>query len=698
MSKAATGAFARLPDERALFSGGPVVLIVWEAVADWPIAFVTQNVAVVMGYSQEEMMSPDFRYDDLIHPDDRERQAQEVADHLAAGDMFFEQYYRLRHQDGSWHWYYDYSMPVRDAEGRLAEIRGYLLDRSAQHELEERQRLLERGFESMSEGMMVTDDAGVIVAVNPAFTRITGYTAEDVVGTTPDILKSDRHSRDFYDAMWKRLMDEGEWSGEIWNRRKNGEVYPEVLKISSIRDGQGRTTHYIATLNDTTALRNAQENAEWLTGHDPLTELPNRLLFMDRLEQSLETARHNAHTGSVLVIDIVRFKDINDTRGIHFGDRVIQALTERIDKELREGETLSRLGGDEFTLLLPRLFSDRELAAHQALTLATRLQSVTGDPLLVDGESMTVEIAIGIALFPDGDLDEIADVMSRADLALVRAKSEAPRRIVLYESAMSEAVHRRFRLEKDLREAAVARQFRLYLQPQRDRLRRILGFEALVRWQHPQDGLLAPASFIPLAEETGLIGLIDDWMLAETCRLLARCEADGRPVTIAVNLSPWHFHQGDMVTAVRNHLAEAGARPERLMLEITENMMIRNQEEVAAQLRALAEIGVRFAIDDFGTGYSSLAWVQKLPIHEIKIDRSFVSAVPRDVNAAALVKTMLDMAEGLGLAVVAEGVEIEAQAEFLDEQAEILQQGYFHGRPAPAADWLAKLVRGEGLR
>lgn len=564
-------------------------------------------------------------------------------------------------------------------------------DVTERRQIEARQRLASRVFDTTGEAIMVTDADANIVAINPAFTRITGYGEAEVLGKNPRMLNSDRQDMVFFQAMWQTLKSTGQWAGEVWNRRKNGEVYPEWQTVSCVLDDSGNVTHYVAVFADLSEIRRAQLTAERLASRDPLTGLANRTDFFRRLEQSLSDAKHNARYSSLLLLDLDRFKEINEARGLSMGDALLIAVGQHLDQSMAQADVLARLDSDEFAILLPRLFSDRESAGQQALALAEKLRKVLLEAIDIEGEVVRINASIGIATFPESLQEEASDVLRQADLAMHQAKAEGGARTVFFEAAMGEAVRERYRLEQELREAIADNQLRLYLQPQVDADARQVGAEALVRWQHPQRGLVPPGVFIPLAESSDLIVDIDHWMLKQVCRLLAQLDSEGRALRISVNISPRHFSRDDFVDDIKRHLATSGADPTHLVLEVTEGLVIDNVTDVVAKMTTLAAVGVHFSMDDFGTGYSSLAYLKRLPIHELKIDKSFIQDATTDPNDAALVETILAVAQHLHLKVVAEGVETRAQAEFLNARGAVIHQGYFFGRPEPAETWLAKL-------
>ncbi len=556
---------------------------------------------------------------------------------------------------------------------------------------EARQRLASRVFDTTGEAIMVTDVEANIVAVNPAFTLITGYSEQEVLGKNPRILQSDRHDRRFHEMMWGTLLDSGQWAGEVWNRRKNGEIYPEWQTVSSVRDEAGRVTHYVAVFADLSEIRRAQQTAEHLSWHDSLTGLANRALFIHELEQVLASVRRDGHYTDVLLLDLDRFKDINEARGLAVGDALLIAVAARLKLMLNPDDILARLDSDEFAVLLGNPVPNREAAGRLALATAEKLRAALMDAIELKGEAFHVNASVGIAMLPESPQETAADVLRQADLAMHQAKAEGGGCAVFFETTMGEAVRERYQLERELRQAIDGNELRLYLQPQVDVDARQVGAESLIRWQHPSRGLLPPGVFIPLAESSDLIVEVDRWMLAQVCRLLAALDRDGRTLRISVNISPRHFNRPDFVEEVKRHLAASGADPTHLVLEITEGLVIANVADVVTKMTALAALGIHFSMDDFGTGYSSLAYLKRLPIHELKIDKSFIQDVTTDLNDAALVETILAVAQHLHLQVVAEGVETAAQAEFLNARGKVIHQGYFFGRPEPVDTWLAKL-------
>ncbi|MFZ5484296.1 MAG: EAL domain-containing protein [Pseudomonadota bacterium] len=549
---------------------------------------------------------------------------------------------------------------------------------------------VEQSFESV----LITDLEGRIEYVNEAFVRQTGYGREEVQGQRPSLLQSGKTPPETYAALWRALAAGEVWQGEFINRRKDGSEYIEAAIISPVRDAAGQSTHYLAVKQDITERKAAEARIHALAYFDGLTGLPNRTLLVDRLTQLLATARRGQQLEALVLLNVDRFKTINDARGHALGDALLAALGARLRRLVREEDTLARMAADEFALLLPFPFTRAEATLRHALAVAEKIQRNLEMPLQVAGEEIALSVSLGVTLFPDTEADSVEAILRRADNALHRAKSAGGNQVACFEMGMGEAAEQRFRIERELRRAIPAGELRLFLQPQVDAEGRRVGAEALVRWQHPERGLLPPSVFIPVAEESDLIVDLGGWVLGQACRLMASEEAAGRPLRLSVNLSPRQFRRAGFVAWLRDLLASSGADPHHLTLEVTEGLVIDNLAEVVARMTELRDLGLHFSVDDFGTGYSSLAYLKRLPIAELKIDKSFVQDAPEDPGDAALVETILAVARGMHLRVVAEGVETEAQAAFLNARGQVIHQGYLYGRPEPAEVWLARWREG----
>ncbi len=556
----------------------------------------------------------------------------------------------------------------------------------AQHVQETSLKQAAAVFDSTQEGVLVTDPRQRIVHVNPAFSRITGYSTEEVLGQTPKLFASGKHDAEFYQQMWLALKENGEWSGEIWNRRKNGEVYPQWQNLRCIYDNQGQLSHYVAVFSDLSALKRSREELDQLAHYDPLVNLPNRLLFTERAKQDLERARANKRSGALLLIDLDHFKDINESLGHSLGDALLQAVSTRLGEHLEKGMTLGRLGGDEFALLC------EGYGAEKATALALRILDRLNEPFHIGSQELFSSASIGIVLYPyPTDVQNAEQLMRNADSALFKAKSSGRSTYAFYSEELTSQARQRVELVTALRQALEQGQLRLHYQPIYDlRQGTISGFEALVRWQHPEKGLIAPGAFIPIAEETGLISAIDHWVLEQACNQAREWLGQGHPLGfIAVNISSRLFGNGELDLQVATILARSGLEARHLELEITESAVMQDPDAALVLLQRLRALGVQLAIDDFGTGYSSLQRLKRMNVHKLKIDQGFVRGLPDDRDDAAITRSVIGLAHNLGLRVVAEGIETAEQATFLLGQNCDYGQGYGFARPQPAdaIDW-----------
>lgn len=548
---------------------------------------------------------------------------------------------------------------------------------------EEKLRLGATVFDYIADGVIMTDAAGFIVAVNPAFTQITGYNEIEVLGKTPAILRSGRQDQAFFDALWNELLSTGFWRGEIWNRRKNEELYLEWLTISAVKNSDGVCTHYVGVFSDITLVKESQEKLDHLAHHDPLTGLPNRLLFNDRLSHAIQRASRDPRPLALLFIDLDRFKNVNDTLGHHIGDELLRQVAQALASKVRDGDTLARLGGDEFILLLED--SDGKYGAG---VVADKLMTVFEQPFVVVAHELFVTASVGISIFPD-DGDDLNMLIRNADVALYQAKAHGRNAYRFYSSEMTGEGIERLRLENMLRRSIEKTEVFLNYQPQVNvETGELVGVEALVRWHHPELGLVPPVKFIPLAEDTGFINQLGKWVLFEACRQMVRWDDAGLMVPkIAVNLSVKQFERGSIVAMVAQILEETGLEAHRLQLEVTESVIM-NTGDALSFIRGLSEIGVSLAIDDFGTGYSSLAYLKQMPVQTLKIDRSFIMDIGSDPNEEAIAIAIIQLGRSMHLSVVAEGVETQEQVDFLLREGCHFAQGYFYSRPVLPQDLL----------
>jgi diguanylate cyclase (GGDEF)-like protein/PAS domain S-box-containing protein len=570
-------------------------------------------------------------------------------------------------------------------------------DITAVKQNEDQLRIAAATFESQ-ECTMVTNSSGIILKVNKALTAATGYTTEEILGHTPSLFRSGRHDADFYRAMWATITRTGSWQGEIWDRRKNGEVYPKWLTISAVKDEAGVVTNYVGTHFDISALKKAEERIEHLAFFDQLTGLPNRTLLLDRLKQARATSSRNESRGAVLLIDLDNFKTVNDTLGHDVGDQLLKQAAQRLKQCVRTGDTVARLGGDEFVVMLANLSANKLDAATSTETVAEKIIDMLGDDYQLDNLTVQGTASIGIIMF-NGQHATIDDLMKQAELAMYQAKDAGRNAFRFFDPVMESAVKERTLLEQDLRRALEQKEFLLHYQPQVGREGRVTGAEVLVRWQHPQRGMVSPDDFIPLAEDTGLILPLGHWVMETACFQLARwaTRPETAHLTLAVNVSARQFRQADFVQQVLAILEHSGANPQQLKLELTESMLVENVEEIIGKMLELKASGVSFSLDDFGTGYSSLSYLSRLPLDQLKIDRSFVSNIERNVNDAVICAATISLGHSLRLKVVAEGVETEAQRYFLNtvHHCDFIQ-GYLYSRPLPLEDFETFVVAHPG--
>ena len=649
---------------------------------------VNAKFSELMGYTASELgaLTPQ----DLIYPEDwhiSQEAMQTLADKTHKEITLEKRYVR---KDGSVFWGLATISPLwgegEHPEFYLAVVR----DISGSKKAEEKLLLAAKVFENTVEGIVVTDPQGTIEQVNSGFTAITGYSAEEAVGGNPRILKSDRHPQHFYSDMWAKLVDEGHWAGEIWNRRKNGESYPEWLTITAVKNEMGQTTNYVSIFHDITELKRQQDALEYQAQHDALTGLPNRILLGDRLRMALAQLERSDGKLALLFFDLDNFKTINDGLGHGVGDALLVELSRRMEKLLRSGDTLARLGGDEFLVLLPEIESV-DAASH----IANRMLEALKAPFHHGDVEYFVTASIGVTIAPD-DGSEGSKLIKNADMAMYRAKSLGRNNYQYFTPEMDVAAHRRISMEYRLRKAIEAGEFELFYQPLvHIQSGKILGAEALIRWL--SDGtLISPAEFIPLAEDSGLILPLGDWVLRTAARQAKLWQDAGHDLTMSVNISSRQFSGADLATTLREVLLHTELHPGKLYFEITESMLMGDMGKAESTLLNLREAGGTFFLDDFGTGYSSLSYLKRLPIDGLKIDRSFVKDITDDPDSRAIVAAIVSMARTLNLRLVAEGVETQAQRSLLASMGPIVLQGYLASRPVPAQDFEELLAR-DGL-
>jgi diguanylate cyclase (GGDEF)-like protein/PAS domain S-box-containing protein len=650
----------------------------------------------IFGYTAEEVIGQSMQ---MLIPPDRWQEESDILARIAHGERVehFETVRRCKNGR-----LIDLSAtisPIFDEQGKVVGASKIARDITRHKAAEEQLRKLSQAVEQSSESIIITNIEGVIEYVNETFSRNSGYSREEAMGQNPRILKSGKTPPETFAALWGAIAQGHPWRGELHNRRKDGSEYIEVGVISPIRQPDGRVTHYLAVQEDITAKKAAEDTITNLAFYDPLTTLPNRRLLLDRLKQALAASARNKKFGALLIIDLDNFKTLNDTLGHDVGDILLQQVARRLLGCIREGDTAARLGSDEYAVMLEDLSENALEAATQAETVGGKIRLNLNRVYQLGGREHHSTPSIGVALFGGDQHESVDESLRRTELAMFQAKAAGRNTLRFFDPGMQAEVNARAVLEADLREAVLKNQFLLHYQAQVVGQGRVTGVEALVRWRHPVRGLVSPAMFIALAEETGLILPLGQWVLKTACLQLAHWAS--RPamadLTVAVNVSAHQFHHKDFVAQVLEILELTGANPRRLKLELTESVLVDDVESIIAKMNALKARGVGFSLDDFGTGYSSLSYLKRLPLDQLKIDQGFVRTILSDPNDAAIAKMVVALAESLGLAVIAEGVEIEAQRDFLARQGCHAYQGYLFSRPLPIEEFEALASRASDL-
>jgi diguanylate cyclase (GGDEF)-like protein/PAS domain S-box-containing protein len=645
--------------------------------------YASPNLHEICGVTPREVLDDAGAFFRLVHPDDIEllrRIIATCAATMSAGNAE----YRLLHPRKGEIWVEGRFAPEGMPDGSIL-MHGFICDVTERRRDRESLRLSTTVFDHTCEGIVVTDPGGSIIAINPAFRLITGYEDAELIGRNMRVLQSGRQDPAFYDRMWRSIGADGCWQGEIWNRRKSGEVYSQWLTITAVHDGRGLLTNYVGTFSDTTRLRRSETRLAYLSHHDVLTDLPNRSHLMARLDRAVA----GEGRGAVLLLDLDRFKNVNDSLGHVAGDELLVLVARRLRERLRGADLLTRLGGDEFAVVVEDAGDVEGVAA-----LAESLIALFESPFpIAQRTEVYVGLSVGISLFPrDGNLADI--LVQHADAALHQAKEAGRGTFRFYDETLTHAASDRLEMEGQLRRALERNEFVLYYQPLISLLDgRVKGFEALVRWQHPLLGLVSPDKFIPLAEETGLIVPLGEWIMREACsRMKDLVEAGHRLDVMAVNLSPRQLLRPDIHQKVGAILAEVGLPARYLELEITEGALMLKGETAVAKLESLKALGISLAIDDFGTGYSSLSYLQRFPIDKLKIDRSFIRDIPDDSTSMEIAAAIIGLARILSLEVVAEGVETGVQLEFVRQRGCDCAQGYLFSPPV-SGERIADILR-----
>jgi len=673
---------------RALFDNAGVGV----AMCDRESRFVQANPAFceMLGYTEAELLRLDVA--EITHPEDRASSVSLLADLFTGQRELYHQTKRYLNKSGETVWGRLTVNAIRESTAAEPNYSVAVVeDITEKKHLEDQMRLAATVFENTGEGLFVTDENRRIIHVNPAFTELTGYAPEDVMGHTPKLLASGRHPPEFYERMFETLASAGKWQGEIWNRRKTGEMFAEWLNISVVRNERDELTNYVAVFSDITSRKQDEERLSYQANHDPLTRLPNRTLFQERLSRALTRANRNQSLVALLFIDLDYFKQVNDTLGHLAGDILLQQVAERLTSCVRQGDTVARLAGDEFTVILEDIAEPRDGAV-----VAHKILSLMAETFDLQGHDAHISSSIGVALYP-ADAGDPQTLVKLADAAMYRAKHQGRNACRFHSESINAQAFERLALENALRHALERQEFVLHYQPIFDpHTGKVKALEALLRWQHPEIGLVMPNQFLPLAEETGLIMPIGELVLAEACRQGRAWIDQGLPqVKIGVNLSGRQFRAPDLVENVAAALEESGLPPQSLELDIPESALIDKSQDFGGILARFKALGVGVSIDDFGSGYSSFAFMRRLAANTLKIDQNFIRNANGANEDSEIITAIVAVARGLHLAVVAPGIETEQQLAALVPYDCDLMQGFLFAHPMPVAEMTAYMKSGQ---
>ncbi len=646
----------------------------------------------MLGYSEEDILPTNDEWASRVHPDDQSHVKATMQAYLDGKTDFYVAEYRLRCKSNQYKWILGRGMIVNHSEdGKPLRMIGTHTDITERKQAESELKIAATAFESQ-EGIIVTDVNNIILRVNSAFTKITGYTAADAIGQTPFLISSDQHDEESFLVMWNSIKNQGVWEGDIWNRRKNADVYPGHLTITAVKDDNNIVINYVTTLTDITLRKAAEEEIQRLAFYDALTGLPNRRLLLDRLKQAAIYSVRSGQGGAILFLDLDHFKTLNDTLGHDIGDLLLQQVSLRLESCVREGDTVARLGGDEFVIMLENLSEQAVEAAAQAEDVGEKILVALNQPYQLSIHEYKSTPSIGAAMINRQNyLPE--ELLKQADIAMYQAKKAGRNAIRFFDPQMQANINARVNMERELHLALEKQQFHLYYQAQVDHLGCCIGVEALIRWIHPDRGMVSPQQFVSLAEDAGLILPIGIWVLNTACAQIKAWQLDlvTSNLTLSINVSAKQFHQVDFVAQVQSAVLRHGINPLKLKLELTESMLLDNVEVTISTMQALKAIGIRCSLDDFGTGYSSLQYLKQLPIYQLKIDQTFVCDIAKDNSDLAIVRTIVAMAKTLNLDVIAEGVETKAQRQLLLNIGCKHYQGYLFAKPLPIAQFNALL-------
>ncbi len=657
--------------------GSNEVMFDWDVLNDfW---YFDESFENLLGYQRDEIPSNRENYFKLIHHDDISIVLSALKLHMTDENPFFMVEHRLLHKQGYWCWILARAKIVeRNKHGRALRMAGTLLDITAKRETQQRLELFNKVFESTTEGVIVTDPNFNIIEINPSFTEITGFSRQDIIGQSMNILHSDKQNEDFYRRMHLSLQAKGKWQGELWEKRQNGEVYPQRLTINAMLNDNKQLIHYVAVFSDITQFKQTEDELQYLTNYDALTSLPNRSLMMTQLDLEIKKANANKSRFALVMVGLDNFKVLNDSYGHEIGDVILQSVATRLSRCIKKKDLVSRVTGDEFALIIQNVTDFSQLREEVQNILLT----ITAHFFNIEGHDILLGASAGVSLYPD-DAQDLQTLFTNADTALYHAKNTERNSYQLYVPQMNDQVLAKQRMEILLRGALANDEFYLDYQPKIDaKSGLICGVEALLRWQNPELGLVPSNIFIPLAEELGVIVAVGRWVMKTACAQTKKWHDLGfEHLKVSVNLSAYQFRTGDLVKETARILMETQLPPKSLDLELTEGVLIDNIDRCVLRLKVLKAMGITISIDDFGTGYSSLSYLRRFPIDALKIDQSFVKHVCENQEDASIVNAIVAMAKGLKIRTVAEGVETKEQVDYLMAQQIDELQGYYYSRP-----------------
>ena len=645
--------------------------------------YVSPACEMISGYNPEAFITDTNLMSNIIHADDLAKWYTHKEQVSRSREMTIPPInFRIFDRAGQEHWLEHVCKPIIDNNGHFLGLRGTHRDITEHKKIQQQLHFASRVFENASEGIVITDESNHICSVNLAFQKVTGYSSEEVLGGNPNILKSGQHNDDFYQTMWNSINMNGSWQGEIYNRRKDGSIYPSSVNISIVHDKSTNTYHHIAVFSDLSPIKHTEKQLNFFQYYDPLTSLPNRTLFTKLLEHALQQAKHNNSQLALLSMDLDQFKTINESFGTNFGNQVLIETIQRLKNVLCGTDVISRFNGDEFNVLITQI--DNLEIAH--LTAHRIIESME-KPYILGDQCVYISMCVGVAFYPS-DGGDTETLQRNADTALHQAKLQGRNSLCFFASEMTQLAKQRLSLDTELRRALIEDELLLYYQPQIElKTGTLVGLEALVRWQHPEKGIILPSEFIPMAEESGLIVMIGEWVLRRACQQIKQWLAKGFQVpSVAVNVSAIQLNRGNLLITIQKALRDYDILPHWLELEITESSVMSDLTEAAKILAQLKALGFRLSIDDFGTGYSSMSYLQQLNVDKLKIDISFVRTMTHDTGKAAIVRAIIALGHSLDLDVIAEGVENEEQMEGLRKLHCDMIQGYIISKALPPAD------------